>query len=85
MKVDRKKRIERLERQERIRARWTAARTEVARLERQATRRLADYRRRLQELARDVDGDVPAGDVQNDANTKPDYPRTQKGNNGLQS
>jgi len=55
MKVDLRKRIERLECQERIRSRWVAARKEVARLEQQSIRRLADYRRRLEKSAEEVD------------------------------
>jgi hypothetical protein len=54
--ADLKKRIERLERQERISRRWATARNEVARRERQSSRRLADYRRRLQKFAEEVDG-----------------------------
>lgn len=51
-----KKRIERLERQERISRRWATARKEVARRERESSRRLADYRRSLQKVEEGVDG-----------------------------
>jgi hypothetical protein len=51
-----KKRIERLERQDRINRRWAAARKEVERRERQASMRLADYRRRFQKSEEEVDG-----------------------------
>jgi hypothetical protein len=55
MTVNLKARVESLEREERIRRRWAAARKEIARREAQASKRLADWRRRQEKAAEDVD------------------------------